>query len=74
MAISLFGLMQNIEILLFAIFYNQEIFVFDLYIFCYLTISTFDMTLEKTILIFDIYDEQLSIFHTKHNIKLFNSY
>ena len=66
--------MQNIEILLFAIFYNQEIFVFDLYIFCYLTISIFDMTLEKTILIFDIYDEQLSIFHTKHNIKLFNSY
>ena len=66
--------MQNIEILLFAIFFNQEIFVFDLYIFCYLTISIFDMTQEKTILIFDIYNEQLSIFHTKHNIKLFNSY
>ena len=39
--------MQNIEILLFAIFYNQEIFVFDLYIYCYLTISIFDMT-QKT--------------------------
>ena len=24
--------MQNIEILFFAIFYNQEIFVFDIYI------------------------------------------
>ena len=70
--------MQNMEILLFAIFYNQEIFVFDLYIYiyiyCYLTISTFDMTQKKAILIFDIYNEQLSIFHMKHNIKLFNSY
>lgn len=66
--------MQNIEILLFAIFYNQEIFVFDLYIYCCLTISIFDMTQKKTILIFDIYNEQLSIFHMKHNIKLFNSH
>ena len=30
---AIFGLMQNIEILLFAIFYNQEIFLFDLCIY-----------------------------------------